>query len=224
MDWSLILGIAGIAVSIIVGWLTYYLADKRQRRNRFLAAKHSVVSTLSRSLSEETVPSAELVRATIRSVLREENAADLSAVSVEEVIDDLIRQVTSDPFLAAERRKELQASLLGVITAVAQEKTTTVELETREDKQAPNYKMLPSLAAAALGGVSAMFTLLMFGNVFARLPQSSGPNSNVIGGEHPLIAYLKRGDLLSSMADPLVALLTIGIVVVTGIHWLSRKP
>jgi hypothetical protein len=114
MDWSLALGVGGIVVSIAVGWLTYFFADKKQRRNRYIAAKNTIAATLSRSLSESNVPSYELVAATIRSVLREDSPSNLDSVTVDEISDDLIRQVSSDPFLAAERRRELQQGLLSI--------------------------------------------------------------------------------------------------------------
>ena len=222
MDWSLILGIAGIAVSVIVGWLTYYLADKRQRRSRFLAAKHTVVSTLSRSLSEETIPTVDLVRATIRSVLREENA-DLSRISVDEVIDDLIRQVSSDPFLAAERRKELQASLLALVAPSAA--VPLGEADERRTQEAPpviGFRMTMSWASLALGVMAALLTFLTLGNVFARLPESSGPNPSNDSSTARVWEYFRRGDLQSHL-DSVLVLILFAAVMVTVAYLVGRR-
>jgi len=112
MDINVLLAVAGIIVSIGVGFGTFYLADKRARRNRWESAKETVLRDLSKSLGEGNVPDASVIKATIRSVLRSHNANDLSVVTLEEIGDDLLRQITADPFLDAERRKKLQNDVL----------------------------------------------------------------------------------------------------------------
>jgi hypothetical protein len=112
MDITVPLAVAGIIVSIGVGFGTFYLADKRARRNRWESAKETVLRDLSKSLGEGNVPDASVIKATIRSVLRSHNANDLSVVTLEEIGDDLLRQITADPFLDAERRKKLQNDVL----------------------------------------------------------------------------------------------------------------
>jgi len=116
MSLSITLGIIGILVSIGVGFGTYYLADKQARRNRWQGAKDIVLRDLSKSLGEGSVPEPGVILATVRSVLRSQNAADLAVVTFEEVKDDLLRQVTADPFLDAERRKQLQNQVLNLKT------------------------------------------------------------------------------------------------------------
>ena len=112
MDLSILLGVAGILVSVGVGFGTFYIADKRARRHRWQTAKDMILRDLSKSLGESNVPDASVIKATIRSVLRGENANDLSVVTLEEVSDDLLRQITADPFLEPDRRKQLQADVL----------------------------------------------------------------------------------------------------------------
>ena len=114
MDMSVTLGILGIIVSIAVGLGTYLLTEKRGRRNRWQAAKEAVLHDLSKSLGEGNVPSPPVILATIRSVLRMQSAPDLEAVTLEEVTDDLLRQITSDPFLDSERRVQLQERVLAL--------------------------------------------------------------------------------------------------------------
>jgi len=112
MELSLVLGGFGILVSIAVGFGTYYLAERRGRRNRWQASKDTVLRDLSKSLGEGSVPQPAVILATIRSVLRSQNAPDLAVVTLEEVKDDLLRQITADPFLEAERRTQLQTQVL----------------------------------------------------------------------------------------------------------------
>lgn len=113
MDWSVALGIVGIMVSVAVGWLTYKLADRRSRNQRYLSAKATVLQELANSLGEDAVPNRVIIESTIRSVLRESGDPRIK-VEVEEILDDLTRQVTSDPFLDAERRKKLQQEISAV--------------------------------------------------------------------------------------------------------------
>lgn len=132
MDWSLILGIIGILVSVGVGWITYRLADRRARNQRHATAKATVLQELSKSLGEDSVPTPAVIEATLRSVVRE--VADPKvAVSLDEVLDDLVRQVTSDPFLNAERRRKLQDDIEKVRTdasEVRHEKVVALSLAT----------------------------------------------------------------------------------------------
>lgn len=114
MDLSIFLGVIGIIVSIAVGFGTFYLAEKRARRNRWQSAKETVLRDLSKSLGEGNIPATPVILATIRSVLRSQNASDLSSVTLDEIADDLLRQITSDPFLDAERRKQLQSEVLSL--------------------------------------------------------------------------------------------------------------
>lgn len=222
MDWSVILGVAGIAVSIMVGWLTYYLADKRQGRSRYLAAKSAIVNTLSRSLSEETIPSASLVEAMIRSVLRDENSSDLAAVSVDEVVDDLIRQVTADPFLPAERRKQLQDELLAVIDSRKHELPQTADAEEHYEQQPSGIKMATSLASVVIGILSALFTFLTFGNVFARLPTNPSPTSELTGGRS-LLYYLHHSEFLSGIVELMALVIVIAALLAAVGPWLGRR-
>jgi len=112
MSLSIGLGVVGILVSIGVGFGTYWLAERRSRRNRWQGAKDIVLRDLSKSLGEGSVPPPQVILATIRSVLRGQNAPDLAVVTLEEVKDDLLRQITADPFLDVDRRKQLQAEVL----------------------------------------------------------------------------------------------------------------
>ena len=110
MNWSIILSIAGIVVSVVVGWLTYRLADRRARNQRHTVAKNAVLQDLSNSLGEDSIPNPVIIEATIRSVLRQIADPKID-LATDEVLDDLIRQVTSDPFLDPERRRKLQSDI-----------------------------------------------------------------------------------------------------------------
>lgn len=116
MDWSIVLGIAGILVSIGVGWLTYRLANKRAMSQRYAAAKATVLQSLSKSLGEDAIPTTDVLQATIRSVLRESGDPKLK-LEIDDVLDDLIRQVTSDAFLDSSRRRKLQEDIQNVRSA-----------------------------------------------------------------------------------------------------------
>jgi hypothetical protein len=96
--------------------------------------------------------------ATIRSVLREQNAGDLGAVTLEEVADDLIRQVTSDPFLDSERRIDLQNKVVELRKSHLQE----IEKELKDFQPEPQdavrrarASLLPAIPAYSLVSLPA---------------------------------------------------------------------
>lgn len=153
MNWSLTLGILGIVVSIVVGWVTYRLADRRARNQRHASAKTAVLRDLSNSLGEDSIPTPEIIDATIRSVLRE--VADPKVdLRVDEVLDDLVRQVTSDPFLDSERRRKLQKDIQEVRTAASNIRHERIE------NTYDRSNVSSRLVAALIGLLATVVTLL----------------------------------------------------------------
>lgn len=99
MDSGILFNILSIIASIIIGLSTFFIADKRARKNKYLNAKAKILNDLSRSLGENSIPEYEVISSVIRSVLREENENNFDVISVKEISDDLLRQILSDPFL-----------------------------------------------------------------------------------------------------------------------------
>ena len=126
---SNLLSVFGIVVSVLIGLTTFYIADRRSRRNRWQQARETILKELSKTLGEEDIPNFEIISATIRSVLRGYNPGSLDKVTVAEVTDDLLRQITSDPFLDSERRNKLQTQVLDVKTAGLQAEEAMPEEE-----------------------------------------------------------------------------------------------
>jgi hypothetical protein len=143
MDWSIVLGIVGVAVSVVVGWLSYRFADRRSSSQKYRTAKSAVLQELSKSLGEDAIPTPAIIQATMRSVLREAGDPKID-IQVDEVLDDLMRQVTADPFLDGERRRKLQGDIEQVR---AQARDVRVELS-REARLA-EYKRISVLPSAA---------------------------------------------------------------------------
>jgi hypothetical protein len=159
MDWSIILGVLGIVVSVVVGWFTYRLADRRARNQKFETAKTTVLQELSKSLGEDAVPTPDVLEATIRSVLRETGDPKIE-MNVDVVLDDLVRQVTSDPFLDSQRRRKLQADIQKVRTDAAAE----LKKRPREEiwEASPMSYVRSSLSATIPAMIAALLTLGAF--------------------------------------------------------------
>ena len=112
MDTGIVFNMLSIFISVILGLTTFFVADRRSRKNKYLNAKSKILNNLSKSLGEDNIPQFEIISSVIRSVLREENENNLDAITVNEVLDDLLRQILSDPFLDSNRRKELQNQII----------------------------------------------------------------------------------------------------------------
>jgi hypothetical protein len=162
MNLNILLGLIGILVSIGVGFGTFYVADRRSRRNRWQNAKDMVLRDLSKSLGEGSVPNASVIKATTRSILRSHNSNDMSVVTFDEIIDDLIRQITADPFLESDRRKQLQRDVLDLKEAnikleqtmsSEEKKAEAVTIETRDKIFA--WSTITSLLLGIIGSVVA---------------------------------------------------------------------
>lgn len=159
MDWSLILGILGIVVSILVGWLTYRLADRRAQSQRYVTAKATVLQELSKSLGEDSVPTPDILEATIRSVLREVGDPRVE-IALDELLDDLVRQVTSDPFLDGERRRKLQGDIQKVRAEASAQRLAAPPEEVEVVSGLGSLKSSLWSTVAALAAASA--TMLAF--------------------------------------------------------------
>jgi hypothetical protein len=110
MDLSIWLGVLGIVVSVIFGMISYRVTDQRTTNQKHRTAKAALLQELSKSLGEDAIPSPKIIQATLNSILRETGAAEIR-IDVDEVLDDLMRQVTADPFLDGERRRKLQCDI-----------------------------------------------------------------------------------------------------------------
>jgi hypothetical protein len=156
MNWSIAVGVLGILASVVVGWLTYRLADRRARNQRYAAAKSTVLQELSNPLGEDAVPTPHIIEATIRSVLREMGDPRVK-LGVDDVLDDLLRQVTSDPFLDRDRRTKLQNDVLKVRDEWKGQGDKKLELSLSEYRE---RAVLRSTAFSGLLGILAtLFTL-----------------------------------------------------------------
>lgn len=157
MDLSILLGVAGIVVSIAVGFGTFSLADSRARHNRWQSAKDMILRDLSKSLGEGNAPEAQVINGTIRSVLRAQNASDLTVVTLGEIADDLLRQITADPFIDAERRRALQQDVLKLrqVRVTLDEQQLPSEDETGIDVRDTGRSVAWSTAASLLVGILA---------------------------------------------------------------------
>ena len=187
MNIGILLGLVGILVSIGVGFGTFYLADKRARINRWQNAKDMVLRDLSKSLGEGNVPDASVIKATIRSVLRSHNAIDLSVVTLDEIADDLLRQITADPFLEPERRKQLQSDVLELRESQIQiEKAMSAEGKEAEAKQIETgdrlltWSTLSSLFAGIAASAIAAGSLTSIKPLLERIKQSDPTDLSII--------------------------------------------
>jgi hypothetical protein len=115
INWSVaevVVSIVGILIGVVVTLWTSRSLDLRARRQRWLTTKAMILRDLAPSLGEGDPPSLATLQAMIRSVLRANDIVAVDAFPFEEITDDLIRQITADPFLTQERRQQLQQQLL----------------------------------------------------------------------------------------------------------------
>jgi hypothetical protein len=202
MDWSVLLGALGICVSIGVGWVTYRLASRRATSERYILAKDTVLRELSKSLGEDAVPSLDILEATIRSVLHDVGDPQLQ-LNVADIFDDLLRQVTSDPFLDAARRRKLQSDIQASraqATRGPNGVTRVVKVQSSSDAFS---NVVPSTAVAL---VAALVSLVGFaipiarasrGTVFTFLQQN---RDWLVSG----VAVVFAGLVISLTLDPIL--------------------
>ncbi|MBC8488350.1 MAG: hypothetical protein H8D45_20175 [Bacteroidetes bacterium] len=173
MNLSILIGIIGIIASVGVGLGTFFIADKRARRNRYLTMKNLIIQALSKSLSENNIPNKRIIKSTINSLVRENGVSNLRIITVEEIIDDLVYQITSDPFLDAERRETLQNNLLEIlepkkvkIDEIAEETISDIkQLEIHEDYKQANFSRYSSI----LSILSGVITTIVAGIIISQI-------------------------------------------------------
>ncbi|MBI5497486.1 MAG: hypothetical protein HY904_20920 [Deltaproteobacteria bacterium] len=114
MDVSFLSGGVGTVVSISIGLLTSFLAERRARRTRWHTAKDIILRDLAVALAEGNPPNASAILATMRSVMREYSVSGRAGTRLQEVVDDMVRAIVSDPFLEPDRRRQLQNAAMGM--------------------------------------------------------------------------------------------------------------
>lgn len=174
MNWSIVLGILGVVVSVVVGWLSYRFADRRSSNQKYRTAKSAVLQELSKSLGEDAIPTPAIIQATMRSVLREAGDPKID-IEVDEVLDDLMRQVTADPFLDGDRRRKLQTDIEQVRTEAQDVKVKVSMMRRMEEYRYTS--MLPSFATfvGIITTIATAVAIIAF--MLQRFAEESGPGS-----------------------------------------------
>jgi uncharacterized membrane protein len=206
MDWSISLSIVGIFVSILIGLTTFYITDKRSRQRRWYQIKETILMELSKSLSEGNVPKLEIISATIRSILRDSNIGELNSIAIDEILDDLIRKITSDPFLDPERRKKLQDQLLTVKSEQIGEGHEENGTRTKEVQIMSISSSMGSILLGIITSIIAAF-FLSYGELFLDLLRSN---------------YQKVGNLVTPIFLA-AAITTFGIISIIVILKMQMK-
>lgn len=114
MSTDIVLTVIGILAGVATSFVFFLLSTRKARRVAWRLAKSRITSDLAQSLGQDRVPPREAIVATIGSILREHDVGELQDVAYGEVIEELLRQVTADPFLDRERRLTLQSSLIAL--------------------------------------------------------------------------------------------------------------
>lgn len=143
------------ALSLCIGLFTALLAEMRTRRTRWQNAKEIILRDLSTSLAEGNAPDGKAILATVRSVMREYSVSGKAGARLEEITDDMVRMIVSDPFLEAKRRAQLQedAVQLGALTKTREFEVPATE---RANFRFSAWSLLAGIVAgaAALVGVA----------------------------------------------------------------------
>lgn len=169
----------GIVATVIVSWVTYHLSVRVTRRNQWQSAKETILRDLSRSLGEGTVPSPEIIVSTMRSVLRNQGAINLEVITLEEIVDDLIWQVTSDPFLDSARRTQLQSELLGVTQAYHELKSKQIPQTLQRRSLSSTPDLIRSVTPVFLSLIAGLSSLALFFYLLIPLASKSSTSGSL---------------------------------------------
>ena len=116
-DVNVLIGIAGVVATIIVGVVTYWLtADSatREYQERIRVARNDVLIAVARSIGEGVVPRRNMVQSVLNSVRRQHNVKEADFETPDSVVDDILTRVLANEFLDAKRREELSEKLMAV--------------------------------------------------------------------------------------------------------------
>lgn len=171
-DVNIWIGIGGVAATIVVGVVTYWLtasSEDREYRERLRAARADILTAVSRSIGEGVVPDRDKIASVIRSSRRQYGLKEVDAETVESVLDDVVSRVLSNEFLDAKRREELSSKLLSVRAA-----TTTphiVQEPPRKRAQTDESALLFAVTAGMMAAAVVMVMFIRFRELRFREPQ-----------------------------------------------------
>lgn len=178
--WQVVVGVVSIFVAILAIpgtiWATR-LFDRREDQRRWRAAREMILRDVAVPLGEGAAPDIVTLGAVFRSAVRANDVRRADYSNLYEVIDELIRQISADPFLDHQRRVDLLQQVQGLADEardgavkqfLAEHLVKTGEFPGQEREVA----RLPRLASVAAGIAATTAVLIGITALGALLAQT----------------------------------------------------
>lgn len=130
-----VVGIAGgILSGLVVAWITRKIFSKRDNREYFQkvhAANQEVLYAIRPGISEEKIPTVEIIKHLISATARKYSVESSSMLTLSEISSELIKEVMDSSFISAQTKQEFceKLSTLKEQVLASNEKSLSVKSE-----------------------------------------------------------------------------------------------
>jgi uncharacterized protein YacL len=183
--------------------------DDRILQQRVEQANQEIIYAVRPSLSQGTIPSRDIIDALIRSFARKYHISPKLLATVQDVCDDLTREIMDTDFIESERKAKLCGALLEL---GAPDHSQELESSIIESDAARSRRSLLTLTSAYMGLVTGLMTTVLA--VFWIRPGSES-----LSDRHFVSLFLP---LIVSLVAILLAV--AGMMVTREIMRRSRRP
>jgi hypothetical protein len=153
--WVIGIG-GGILSSLFVAWVTRIIFSKRDNKEylqKLRAANQEVLYAIRPGISEEVIPSSDVVAHLISATSRRYGVDAELMYSVNEIASELIKEVMDSSFISASTKKNFCEKLSKLIPATP----TTVKNRVSELREAGKYKSQTTRVMAMMAGLMTGF-------------------------------------------------------------------
>jgi hypothetical protein len=151
--------IEGIISGLIVYFVTKYIfsrGENKEYSQKVLSANHEVIYAIRPSISENHLPTQEIIKNLISSTARKYGIETEDMYSTEQIVDDLIKEVMDSSFISAKTKSEYCDHLL---TLKLPEVSSPMEFEQKVTTSTYSQKVF-QYTSVLLGITVAVITLM----------------------------------------------------------------
>ena len=161
-----VVGIAGgILSGLVVAWITRKIFSKRDNREYFQkvhAANQEVLYAIRPGISEEKIPTIEVIKHLISATARKYSIESSSMLTLSEISSELIKEVMDSSFISAQTKQDFCERLSALTDQVLASNTKSLSVKSEAEISSRYRRQLVGVMAAMTGVMTSIAAFVSF--------------------------------------------------------------
>lgn len=161
-----VVGIAGgILSGLVVAWITRKIFSKRDNREYFQkvhAANQEVLYAIRPGISEEKIPTVEVIKHLISATARKYSVESSSMLTLSEISSELIKEVMDSSFISAQTKQDFCERLSALTEQVLASRTESLSVKSEAEISSRYRRQLVGVMAAMTGVMTSIAAIVSF--------------------------------------------------------------